>query len=129
MRKLISGIVAVTMIALLSGCGGNERAMKEGERFRVVEELREAATTQWEGPYSDGFNYVIPPGTVLEVLYNTTPAAPYFECTIVVLDGKTDRAYIEQQVVPERILRREGLQGFSFSLPKSYIGTKIVEVE
>jgi hypothetical protein len=129
MREFVAGTIVLILAVGFVGCGGTERAVKKGETFRATEELRETATTQWEESYSDGFEYVIQPGTVLEVMYNTTPGAPYFECTIVGLDGRKDKPYIEEQVVPERIRRREGFLGFTFSLPKSYIGTKIVEAD
>ncbi len=117
----------VTLLVVLAGCGPDNQ-VKKGARFRATQDLREEATTQWEQPYSDGFTAVIPEGTVLEVLYPNNSTS-YFEVTPVYVAGKKSPQEIRAYFVPEGIRTRTGFEGFSFSLPVSYIGSKLERVE
>jgi len=117
----------VVLLVALAGCGPDNRVGK-GTRFRATEDLREEATTQWEQPYSDGFTAVIPKGTVLEVLYPNNSTS-YFEVTPVSVAGRNSEEEIRAYFVPEGIRTRPGFEGFSFSLPVSYIGSKLERVE
>ncbi len=128
MHRMVIGTILASMGLFAAGCTSGASVAK-GDRFEVVEEIRETATTQWEQPYSDGFTAIIPKGTVLEAVFATTPGAEYFESTPVRVNGQTEAAYVLQFFVPEGIRTRAGFEGFTFSLPTSYIGTKLKKLE
>ena len=91
--------------------------------------MKVEATTKWEQPFSDGFTAYLSPGTKLETLFSQTPAAEFFECKVSEFNGKTDQDYITKNLVPERIYRKDGYLGFSFSLKNGDIGVKIKKLE
>ncbi|MBD3420166.1 MAG: hypothetical protein GF398_08630 [Chitinivibrionales bacterium] len=108
-------------ILLLFGCGANE--INKGDTFVVIDEFRQEASIEWAEPYSEGFSALIPTGTVLEVIYK--PGTSHMDVKITVLDGNQDQQHLEEKIVPDFIRNRPGFEGFYFSIPKNYVGTKI----
>lgn len=125
--KTVGLLGIFVLLVAVAGCGPDNRVGK-GTLFIVTEDLREEATTQWEQPYSDGFTAVIPKGTVVEVLYSNNGTS-YFEVAPVSVAGKKSEEEIRVYFVPEGIRTRAGFESFSFSLPVSYIGSKLERVE
>ncbi|MBD3390402.1 MAG: hypothetical protein GF418_00170 [Chitinivibrionales bacterium] len=122
-RVLICAAVCAVVLGA-AGCG-QRTAVKKGELFGVIGEIRTEATTEWEQPYSDGFVAIIPTGTVLEARFTTTPGAAYFECTPIMVNNTKDPVAIIEHFVPEGIRTRQGFEGFSFTLPVKLIDTKL----
>jgi hypothetical protein len=117
--SVIAGIAC-----FIAGCSSTP-AVKKGDSFEVLSELREAASTHWEQPFTDGFTKVIPPGTVLQAVADPQAGAEFFECVPVSVNGNKDPEYINTFFVPEGTRLRAGFQGFSFNLPMKYIGDKL----
>ena len=123
MRRAVLGIAAC-VLAVTMGC--NQRtAVKKGDRFVVLEDLRTNAATEWEQPFTDGFATLIPRGTVVETRFTTTPGAAFFECVPVEVNKSRNAIVITEYFVPEGTRMREGFKGFSFNLPVADIGTKM----
>ncbi len=123
-RSLLA--VALTMVVVIA-CSSTESVKRE-DMFVVSEQLRETATVQM-GSDNDGFTKFIPEGTKLKAVFSTTPAASYFECVPVEVNGQDDPDYIETFFVPESMRMSEEYQGFTFSLPVEYIGSKIKRIK
>jgi hypothetical protein len=119
------------LTAIMTGCGGSGKGsnLNKGDIVITQEDLRETAETQWANSYTDGFTTVLPKGTKLKVLYKPAPAAQVFECIPVEINGKTDPAAVEAEVVPEHIRNKEGYESYVFALKKAYIGTEIKKVQ
>ena len=125
-KVAVSTVLAIAMV-LLVGCGSG-KGVKKGDRFEVLEPLREQATTQWEEPYSDGFVCHVPAGTILEATYSSTPGAKVFECKPIKVPGMEDPE-ATRSMVPQAIREKEGYLGFSLSLSIDLIGAKLRKLE
>lgn len=119
-------VIAVITMFYIAACNSTT-SVKQGDTFEVLEDLRETATVQM-GAVSDGFTKAIPKGTTIKALFTTTPAATFFECIPVALEGNTDADDIEAFFVPETMRMTEEYEGFSYTLPVEYIGTKLKKV-
>lgn len=119
-------IIAVLLMLYITACGSVE-SVNQGDTFEVLTDLRETATVQM-GTATDGFTKIIPKGTKLKALFSTTPAASYFECAPVEVNGSSDADDIEVFFVPEGMRMSEEYQGFSYSFPIEYIGDKLKRV-
>ena len=111
-------------LLFMMNCGEDIR-IKKGEKFEVVNDLREAADIQGSEEYADGFQCNIPKGTILEALYNYSTSASFFECRVIQVNGNANEDYIMETLAPDVIRKREGFETFSLTLPVDYIGTKI----
>jgi hypothetical protein len=111
-----------------SGCN-NEKNVKIGDRFEVLENLRVPAATEWEEPYNDGFTAQIPKGAILEARFTITPGSSYFECIPVKVNTISGHAAMMQYFVPESIKNKKGFKGFSISLPVKDIGVTLKKIE
>lgn len=115
------------LIVFIAGCGSDKR-VRTGDRFEVMEDLRETATVKLDQSYSDGISVVIPKGTILKVTYPSSGGSNFFECTPVVVNGNSNFGYIEEFFVPEGTRSKEGYAGFSFSLSAKYLDVKLKRV-
>lgn len=116
--------IGAGLVILLFGCAGGG-GVKKGQRFKVVSEIRVNTSTEWDGPYSDGFISIIPVGTVVEARYSVSASSAYFEAVPVMVNGRGDERAVTRYFVPEAIRTREGFLGFSFSLPLKAVGTQL----
>jgi hypothetical protein len=111
---------------LLLGCGST---VKQGELFEVLVDLRETAGTTWADGYTEGFDCIIPKGSVVKALYAGRPGLEFLEVIPVQVRGNTNEAYINDLFLPPHLKNRDGYQGFSIALRTSYIGTKLKKLE
>lgn len=119
-------ILMLSLFVLFTGCG-SDGEVKKGDRFEVLESLREAADIQGSLEYSEGFTCNIPKGTILEAIHSSASSG-FIECRPVKVNGKTEDEYILTTLVPEVVRRKEGFETFSITLRVEYIGTKIKKV-
>ena len=125
--KLCAPLMVFALI--LVGCGSSGKEVKKGDIVVTEEVLREAAETQWEDNFTDGFITEIPKGTKLEVLYTPAVTAQVFECRPVEVNGEKDPDMVEAFFVPEPVKNKIGYKSYSFAFKKEYLGTKVKKVE
>ena len=123
MSRFIPFILLSALIFAMVGCSSQPKIQK-GDKLIAQEDIKESAETQWDG-YVDGFDTVIPKGTVLKVLYTPPPTGNVVECIPVEVNGKNTAQEVENFFVPENIRNTVGYKGYSFSLKTDYIGTKV----
>ncbi len=120
-------VMFVATVFFLGGCGSKVE-IREGDTFKVTEEVRENATVQSDQQYSDGFTGSVPKGSIVKAVSTPLSSVTYFDVILIEVHGKREPAYIEELLVPESMRNSEGYRGFYVSIPRSYIGTKIKRV-
>jgi hypothetical protein len=97
--------------------------VKKRDRFFVLEDIETIALTHWKAPFTGGFEYTIPKGTILVALTNSVRLSSGFGC---VPENKDE---FEKQFVPENIRMNPKYAGYSFAMKYSEIGKRVRKIK
>jgi hypothetical protein len=126
LRTILAGITVILWCSLQSCAGG--KAVAEGETFEAVEELRENASMVVDTSYTDGFRIIVPQGSQLRVVAVSRSLNKFFEVIAISTPTSKTIGDAEIELVPAEIRSRPNYKGYRFTLPLSYIGTKIIKL-
>lgn len=121
-------MLSICVCVLAFGCS-QKAAVQKGDTLEVTQELREKAVVQPEDELQERFTVVLPTGTKLEVIDEPNVSSSFMNVRVVGIEGNSDQDYINQQLVPERVITKEAYQGFYISLPLDYVGEKVKKAE
>lgn len=93
----------------------------QGERLTVAEDIPALGVTQWRAAFTDGFECIVPAGTVVLVL-GAQAAAEGFACK------PEEYERLEDLLVPEEDRTSEKYDGYYLVFNKSDIGAKLQRI-
>jgi hypothetical protein len=93
--------------------------ISSGARFVVTKDFTEIALVHWKAPFTDGFQCVLPQGTILVAFSDSPPGIAAVSCV-----PESASLFISEHV-PEEIRGNSKFAGISFVLDKSLIGNTI----
>ena len=123
MKNIIISLFSVLLLLFVVGCGSST-SIKKGDKFEVLETLSEVAAIQSSSGFEESFTCQIPKGSILQAEYNVNSSG-FFECKIIALGEITDDIKIQEALVPNSIMNKEGYRGFTVTFSKEYTDTKL----
>ena len=93
--------------------------IKKGTRFEALTDIATEGLIHWNAPMTTGFQCVIPRGTILVVLRESSSCSLGFACV------PENRSGFEERFVPEADRQAEKYAGYSFVFTRLALGRRL----